>query len=87
MRNASNILWHELIGLSCKVISAKNKKQAGIEGKIVDETLKMIMIDGKTVPKKDSVFRVKLGTKSVDIDGNYLAARPEDRIKKKISKW
>ncbi|MBS3050634.1 MAG: ribonuclease P protein component 1 [Candidatus Aenigmarchaeota archaeon] len=87
MRNASNILRHELIGLKCRVVGAKNKGQVGIEGKIVDETMKTIMIDGRKVPKKCSVFRVKIGAKNVDIDGNYLVARPEDRIKKKIKKW
>lgn len=91
MRNASNILRHELIGLNCKIVGANNKSQIGIEGKIVDETMKTIVImkEGikKTVEKKGTTFRIDVGGKKLDIDGNYLLARPEDRIKKKISKW
>ena len=87
IRNPSNILRHELVGLDCAVASAKNRNHVGIEGKIVDETLKTIVIGGKKVPKKDSIFRVKIGAKRIAIDGNYLVARPEDRIKKKINKW
>ena len=91
MRNPRNILRHELIGLQCEVISSKNASQAGIKGKIIDETLKTIVIgEGgkkKTVEKKGAVFRVRIDEKTVDIDGNYIASRPEDRIKKKISRW
>ena len=87
MRNPSNILRHELIGLECKITASKNKSQIGIEGKIVDETLKSIVIDGKKILKKDTTFMLKLGGKNVHIDGNFIIARPEDRIKKKIRKW
>lgn len=91
MRNSSNILRHELIGLECEVVRSKNKSQIGLAGKISDETMKTIVFDvqgeRKVVEKKGTTFRVKLGGKHVDIDGNYLVARPEDRIKKKIHKW
>ena len=87
MRNASNILRHELTGLDCTVIKSRNRAQEGIEGKILDETLKTLSINGKIVQKNGSVFRVKLGGKNVDIDGDYIVARPEDRIKKNIKKW
>ena len=87
MRNPGNILRHELIGLECKVVKSQNKIQEGIDGKIVDETLKTLVIGGKAVQKKGAVFRVKLQDKSVDIEGDFLVARPEDRIKRKISKW
>lgn len=90
MRNPKNILRHELIGLPCEVIVAQNASQIGIRGRIVDETMKMIMIrDGekKSIQKNGSVFRVDLGKQKVDINGNNLVARPEDRIKKKFKKW
>ncbi len=90
MRNAGNILRHELIGLDCKIVNSKNKSQISIEGRIVDETMKTIVIEGKarkTVEKKGTTFRVKLGGKNVYIDGDFIVARPEDRIKKKIKKW
>jgi ribonuclease P protein subunit POP4 len=87
MRNVKNLLLHELIGLDCTVMKAENKSQAGIAGKITDETMKTLVVGGKRVFKKGTVFRVTINGKKADIDGNYLIARPEDRIKKKVRKW
>ncbi len=87
MRNPSNILRHELIGLDCKVLKSQNRAQKGIEGRILDETMKTLSISGKIVQKKGSVFRVRLQGKNVDIEGDYIVARPEDRIKRKETKW
>ena len=87
MRTVRNILLHELIGLYCQVVGAKNKSIIGVEGKITDETMKTLVINDKSVFKKGSVFRLTLNSKKVDVDGNYLLNRPEDRIKKKLKKW
>ncbi len=87
MRNPGNILRHELIGLDCRIIKSQNMSQEGIEGRILDETIKTLSVGGKTVQKRGSVFRVRLQGKNVDIDGDCIVARPEDRIKKKIIKW
>ncbi len=87
MRNVKNILRHELIGLQCEVVRSSNKSQVGIKGLIEDETLKTLVIDGKRVFKKGSVFSIKVAGQSVDVDGDYLLSRPEDRIKKKIKRW
>ncbi len=91
MRTPSNIIRHELIGLECIIAKASNKSQAGISGKIIDETMKTISIRhegaNKKIPKQGTVFRISLDNKEVDVDGNYLIARPEDRIKKRFRKW
>lgn len=90
MRSPKNILRHELIGLKCKVIKADNKSQVGLEGKIIDETMKTLVVkdnNKKTVMKKGTVFRIRVGKNTVDVDGSYLVSRPEDRIKKKFKKW
>ena len=91
MRTEKNILLHELIGLECEVIEAKNKSQIGLHGRIIDETMKTIMVSGpqsnKIIPKKGSKFRLKLNNKKIDIVGDFIIARPEDRIKKKLKKW
>lgn len=91
MRNPKNILQHELIGLECKVIDAKNKSLIGLKGRIVDETKNMIIIevnnDVKKIPKACSIFEVKLDKYRIQIPGKELLGRPEDRIKKKIRKW
>ncbi len=89
MRNQSNILRHELIGLKCEVVGAKNSSLVGLKGKIVDETMKTLVLgeERKRVPKQDGRFQVTLQEKKLIIDGNLLVARPEDRIKKKFKKW
>jgi ribonuclease P protein subunit POP4 len=90
MRNPSNILKHELIGLFCEIVSSSNKSQIGLKGKIIDETMKTVVIqdeEERRIPKQNTVFRIELGGKKIDIDGNYLIARPEDRIKRKFKKW
>jgi len=68
-------------------MSSQNKDQKGLHGHIEDETMKTVLVNGKLVQKKGTVFRVKLNGKNVDIDGDYIIARPEDRIKKNIKKW
>jgi ribonuclease P protein subunit POP4 len=89
--NTKNIIRHELIGLRCVVVSSENRSQEGIRGKVIDETMKTIVIESgekqKRIQKKGAVFRFDLGKQQVDVDGNYLVARPEDRIKKKFIKW
>ncbi len=91
MRSPKDILMHELIGLKCKIMGAENRYSIGLEGKIVDETMKMIIIDTgsgmKSIPKKGTLLRLKLGSHVVDVEGSSIMARPEDRIKKKIKKW
>ena len=91
MRTVKNILRHELIGLPCEIIKTSNKSQIGIKGRIVDETLKIIEIkttEGKKmIAKKNTIFRVGIDDKKVDIDGNFIGYRPEDRIKKRFKKW
>ena len=90
MRNPKNILRHEFIGLKCEIVGSKNHDHIGLKGEIINETMKTIVIkdkEKKVIPKKDTVFRVQLKNEKVDIDGNYIIARPEDRIKKKFKKW
>ena len=87
MRNVENILRHELIGLQCEVVGSENKSSIGICGKIEDETLKTLEINGKRVFKKGSVFRISVANHRIDVSGDQLLTRPEDRIKKKAKKW
>jgi ribonuclease P protein subunit POP4 len=90
MRIPGNILRHELIGLECEIVNSKNESQIGIKGKIIDETMKTVVLyDGKQkrIQKNGTVFRLTLDNCKVDVDGSKLVARPEDRIKKKYRKW
>lgn len=92
-RTPRNILQHEIIGLRARVVESRNPYQVGIEGKIVDETMKTIAIavDGgkvKRVLKNDVKLLLDLpdGTQ-VLVDGRELLGRPEERLKKRVRTW
>lgn len=91
MITPENVLRHELIGLKCKVVSASNSHQNGIEGNIVDETRKTIVIETtnglKIIPKEGSVLRLKIPHHTVEVLGTNLVSKPEDRIKRKLKEW
>jgi len=87
-----NLVRHELIGLEVEVVNSTNKSQIGIKGRVVDETYKMLVIETekgeKKVAKKDCVFVFKIPSgKKVQVEGWLLVGKPEDRIKRKFSKW
>jgi ribonuclease P protein subunit POP4 len=87
-----NILRHELIGLDVKVARAKNPEIRGVKGRIVDETRNMLSVVERgtklLIPKDVVTFRFKLedGT-AVDVNGERLVARPENRLKTKVRRW
>ncbi|MDD5502078.1 MAG: ribonuclease P protein component 1 [Candidatus Thermoplasmatota archaeon] len=87
MRTAKNLVCHELIGLNVRIKESKDKKLNGLEGRIVDETMKMFVFEsgGKEIeiPKDRCVWEFTLpdGTKA-EVDGSILVHRPEDRTKK-----
>ncbi len=103
MITPSNVVRHELIGLTAEVVKSRNS--AGLKGKIVDESYKTLVIAGiaedglrrglqnksfgvKRVFKDAVTITLTLPSKQkVEVDGQLLVARPWDRIKKKFPKW
>jgi ribonuclease P protein subunit POP4 len=87
-----NILRHELIGLSVRVMRTENQTIRGIHGVVVDETRNMLMINVRRrkvmIPKNIATFRFNLpdGVR-VDVDGERLVAKPENRLKTKVRRW
>ena len=85
-----NVLRHELIGLEVDVVRSRNPSHRGVEGFIVDESMKTLVIEqdgeSKRVPKRDATFIVKLPSGLVEVEGAALYGRPEDRVKKKIKR-
>jgi len=82
----SNVVRHELIGLTAEVVKSRNS--AGLKGKIVDESYKTLVINGKRVFKDAITVTLMLPSKEkVEVEGNLLVARPWDRIKKKLPKF
>ncbi|MGC9514899.1 ribonuclease P protein component 1 [Methanocrinis sp.] len=94
MISPENLVRHELIGLSVEVVDSRNPPQAGISGRVVDETRNTFLIEtrsgDKSVPKSCNcfIFTLYQGLK-VKAEGSVLVSQPENRINKKIrrSRW
>lgn len=92
MITMKNLIRHELIGLSVKVVESTNKFQINIKGTVVDETKNTLTIETenglKKVQKKGSkfIFGIPDG-KNVKVNGDKIAVRPEERVKLKVKKW
>jgi ribonuclease P protein subunit POP4 len=86
VRNAKNILKHELIGLEVQVVEANNQSLVGINGYIVDETKFTFTILTKNgerkVLKKGMKITMTVDDGNIVVTGDNLVGRPEDRIKK-----
>ena len=91
MITSNNLVHHEFIGLNVHAISKKNKS-LNLKGTIIDETKNTIKIEDennheKIIPKNGSIFVFELSNgEKVEINGNILSIRPEDRIKKWFKK-
>jgi ribonuclease P protein subunit POP4 len=74
-----------------EVLDDSNPSNVKIRGKVVDETMKTLVIQSagmKRIAKKDAVFKFSLGGKAVKVEGQSLIGRPEDRVKKQNKrKW
>lgn len=84
-----NILQHEIIGLETEVLNDSNPGNIHIRGRVIDETMKTLVIRGKRtwrIAKKDAVFKFNLDGTTVQVEGKALIGRPEDRVKKKSKK-
>jgi ribonuclease P protein subunit POP4 len=90
----SNILFHEIIGLKVRILQYTDPQLVGVEGLVVDETLKTIIIERSNgrrirVFKANGVFEFTLPSgELVVIKGDDLIGRPWDRLKKLLTaKW
>ncbi len=91
MITKNNLVHHEFIGLNVSVSSISNKSLK-LRGTVIDETKNTIKVEvnedvEKIIPKDGSIFIFELPTgEKVEINGNILSIRPEDRIKKRFKK-
>ena len=85
------ILRSELVGLEVEVLHDSNPSNVKLRGKVVDETMKTLVIQSaglKRIAKKDAVFKFSLDGVAVKVEGRTLIGRPEDRVKKQNKrKW
>jgi ribonuclease P protein subunit POP4 len=91
MITSNNLVHHEFIGLNVHVRSKKNTS-LNFKGTIIDETKNTIKIEGmdnaeRIIPKKGTIFVFEIPDgEKIEIDGDILSIRPEDRIKKRFKK-
>jgi len=87
MRNATNLLQHELIGLSMRIAKSTDRKQIGMHGIVVDETKNLLVLEGRDgkimrIPKLGRTFHFKLTNASYEIKGKQIAFDPVERVRK-----
>ncbi len=74
-----------------EVLYDSNPSNVKLRGKVVDETMKTLVIQSaglKRIAKKDAVFKFSLDGVAVKVEGRTLIGRPEDRVKKQNKrKW
>jgi ribonuclease P protein subunit POP4 len=81
----------ELIGLNAKVVKSTNPSYIDIKGTVIDETRNTLTIrhanEDTVVVKNTSAFRFTTADGTiVEVDGNIIAGRPEDRVKKHLKR-
>ena len=77
-----------IIGLCLKVINSTNSSLIGLEGKILDETKNIILINDnydttKKIPKANCIFEINLKEKIFVVNGEKLVGRLERRLTNK----
>jgi ribonuclease P protein subunit POP4 len=85
MISSQNVLRHELIGLDVLVSGASNSVHRGLNGRIIDETKNLLVIETtrgtKRIQKMHSTFQVVLPSRElVEINGSVMVLAPEKRI-------
>lgn len=88
----SNISAHELIGLKATVSASSDPTKLGITGIVRDETRNTLTLQMRDrllcIPKTGSSIAFELPDgRSTVIEGARLVCRPEDRVKRGISRW
>ncbi|HIH96613.1 MAG TPA: ribonuclease P protein subunit [Thermoplasmata archaeon] len=84
MDKIKRLMKGELIGLKVSVVHSKDPSLVGVDGKIVDETKKLLIIESKKNEKKvaKSICEFEFPEKKCKLSGTRIVCRPEDRIKK-----
>jgi len=83
-----NVARHELVGLTCTVVSSSDPGRVGAKGVVVDETAHTVVLrsedgleDETVVPKSEVTFEFELPDATVHVDGEAIDARPADRAR------
>lgn len=86
-RTAANLKYHQLIGLRARVLEYPDPFLRGLEGRVIDETLRTLILEldnGRRVRvlKLNAAFEFLLpGGGSAIIRGDEIIGRPWERVK------
>jgi ribonuclease P protein subunit POP4 len=87
MKKALDLVKGELIGLTIKIVKAKNKSLEGISGKIIDETQNTFVILHEKKRRsvlKHQIMIAQFPGPGLQVEGKLLQGKPEDRMKQKV---
>ena len=87
-----SILRHELLGLPVTVTESTDPGLIDASGLVVDETKNMLhILSGgrvRKIPKSNARFAFTLNNGTlVEVDGEKLVGRPEDRVRRRKRRW
>jgi ribonuclease P protein subunit POP4 len=81
-----SLAQQELIGLDVRIVGSGHPGFVGLHGKVVDETMKTLTIETaqgeKVIAKAGQEFEFTTPQGQERVQGEQLAHRPEDRIRK-----
>ncbi len=88
MITTDNITSHEFIGLNTEIIHSANPQVIGLNGKIIDETKSMFIINTakgvKSIAKSTSNWKFSIAKEGEEEDvivkGSKISKRPWDRL-------
>ena len=80
------LLKRGIIGCNAEVIGGNNKALVGINGKIIDETKNILVIDTNKGRKRIIKNTVTLKINGIEVKGTELIGNVDERIKKKVKK-
>ena len=91
MTGPVTIIQCEFIGLNARIVKSSNPSYVGISCKVIDETRNTLVIrhknQDKTISKETTVFHFTLDDDTVvEIEGNIIVGRSEDRMKKRLKR-
>ena len=87
-RSPSNIIYHELIGLKVKILKHYDPSLEGVEGTVIWETSRTLIIRRSdkdkdiTVLKPGALFLFRLGKREVRVKGENILGDPVERVKR-----
>ncbi|MCW3995974.1 MAG: ribonuclease P protein component 1 [Candidatus Bathyarchaeota archaeon] len=91
MKVTPDIIRYEFIGTEGVVTQSQHQDYVGLKGQVIGETKNTFTFQSegkaKRIIKESAIFNFKFNDGTiVEVDGNLLVGRPEDRLKKTLKR-